>query len=225
MLVTDKIQRSTNLKSPPSKIFRKNFSQRSLRQGFHEKVKKKNTKGVDRIDPNNFEKCLDNNIVVISKKCLKGTYKFSPYLELLKLKGRGKEPRVISIPTVRDRIALYQMKEALFEIFPECVRRKTSRNYIQEINSYIASRREAELSIIYGDIKSFYDSIDRSILFERVGRRIKSGKVLSLIKRAVESPIMPKGYRKLDLKKYEVGAKGIPQGLAISNRLYRQLAR
>ncbi len=43
--------------------------------------------------------------------------------------------------------------------------------------------------------------------------------MLSLIGKAVESPIMPKGYRKSDLKKYEVGDKGIPQGLAISNIL------
>ena len=43
--------------------------------------------------------------------------------------------------------------------------------------------------------------------------------MLFLIKRAVESPIMPKGYRKSDLKKHEVDAKGIPQDLAISNIL------
>ncbi len=213
------MQRPTSLKSFPSQIFRKNFSQQSLQEGFCRKVRQKNTKGVDRADPSGFEKNLNENIKVISKKCLRGTYKFSPYLEFLKLKGRGKEPRVISIPTVRDRIVLCQLKETLFEIFPEYVRRKTSRNYIQEVNSCMASKEGTEISIIYGDIKSFYDSIDRHILFERIGRRIKSKKILALIRKAVESPIMPKGYRKADLKKYESNAKGIPQGLAISNIL------
>ncbi len=144
------MQNPISAKIFPSKLFRKNFSQRSLREGFYKKVKRKNTKGVDRADPNNFEKNLNENIKVINKKCLKGTYKFSPYLELLKLKGRGKEPRVISIPTVRDRIVLHQLKETLFEIFPECVRRKTSRSYIQEINSYIASREGAHPDVVGG---------------------------------------------------------------------------
>ena len=213
------MQRPTSFKNPPSQIFRKNFSQKSLKEGFHQKVKKKNTKGVDRVDPNTFGKNLSDSVKTISKKCLKGTYKFSPYLELLKLKGRGKEPRVICIPTVRDRLVLHQLKETLFEIFPECVRRKTSRNYIQEINTYIDSKEGTKMSIIYGDIKNFYDSIDRDILFKKIGWRIKSKVMLSLIKRAIESPVVPKGYRRSDLKVYRAGKKGIPQGLAVSNIL------
>ena len=203
----------------PSQAFRGRFSQKRLKEGFYRKVRRKNTKGVDRADPIAFEKNLNDEIKVVSRKCLKGTYKFSPYLELLKLKGKGKKPRFICIRTVRDRIVLYQLKELLFDIFPDCVRRKTSRNYIQEINSYIALKEGAELAIIYGDIKEFYDSIDRDILFERLGRRIRSKRILSLIRKAIESPVMAKGYRRSDLRKYELSKKGIPQGLAISNVL------
>lgn len=206
-------------KPPASKVFRKNFSQMSLRRGFFKKVRKKDTKGVDRVSPSIFQKELNNNIKTISKKCLKGTYKFSPYLEFLKLKGKGKAPRVICIPTVRDRVVLQQLKETLFEVFPECVRRKTSRSFVQEINNYIQSSKGSDLSIIYGDIKSFYDSIDRDILFETISQKIKSKIILTLIRRAIESPVMPKGYKRKDLKQHKLNEKGIPQGLAISNVL------
>lgn len=61
---------------------------------------------MDNITPKVFEAHLTDNIQIISKKVLAGAYSFTRYREILISKGRGKEPRVISIPTIRDKLAL-----------------------------------------------------------------------------------------------------------------------
>lgn len=89
----------TNTSQTPEQILTSLCQIDSLNKIYEEKFKHNTTKGIDRINGSQFEKQAQSQIQVIHDKCLSGTYKFSPYLELLKSKGRGKPPRVIAIPT------------------------------------------------------------------------------------------------------------------------------
>jgi RNA-directed DNA polymerase len=89
-----------------------------------------------------------NISIILKKKCLDGSYGFSPYVETLKSKGKGKHPRVIAIPTVRDRIVLLALKELLFKMFPDCVPKKLSNTYIHEINQLIPNIKLESTSIL-----------------------------------------------------------------------------
>ncbi|NJM23889.1 MAG: RNA-directed DNA polymerase, partial [Richelia sp. SM1_7_0] len=206
-----------NYKTPYT-LFKKHFQIQSLKEIHNQKFQSTKTKGLDRISGRQFSRQAVPQIRVIKKKCLNGTYKFSPYLELLSTKGRDKLPRVLSIPTIRDRIVLHALKEMLFDIFPQCKPRRLANTYIHDINKFISEKTPDEVSIFRADIKVFYDSIDRNILFKILKSKIKSRRILTLIKRAIEMPTVPQNYHRKDINKY-VNNKGIPQGLSISNVL------
>jgi RNA-directed DNA polymerase len=202
----------------PYRLFESNFQINSLNKIYDEKFKSSKTKGIDRLSGIKFENRAKEHIRIIHKKCMGGTYKFSPYLELIQSKGRGKFPRVLAIPTVRDRIVLNALKNILFQIFPECVQRKLANTYIYDIERFTGEISPSHIGVYRTDIKNFYDSINREKLFDKLKTRIKSKKLLNLIKKAVERPVVPKNYNREDLKKY-FNNKGIPQGLSISNIL------
>jgi len=202
----------------PYQLLKSYFTLKYLKEIYDEKIKLNPAKGIDRISGVQFERQAKSHIKIIHEKCLNGTYRFSPYFELLKSKGRGKAPRIIAIPTVRDRIVLYALKEILCQIFNEFVPRKLANTYIYEIRDFLSNKNPSDVAVFQADIKNFYGTIDREILFEKLHSRIKSQKVLTLIRRAIETPIVPKNYRKYELEKY-VESIGIPQGLSISNIL------
>ncbi|MEM9926839.1 MAG: reverse transcriptase/maturase family protein, partial [Cyanobacteria bacterium P01_D01_bin.50] len=120
----------------------------------------------------------------------------------------------------RDRIVLHSLKEMLFEIFPECKPRRLANTYIRDIKEHIknSDKSYSEISIIRTDIATFYDSIDRNILFKKLKQRIKSRRILALIQRAIETPTVPKNYHRKEIRQY-YSSQGIPQGLSISNIL------
>lgn len=208
----------TTIPKTPYTLLKEHFRIKSLKEIHYQKFKLTKTKGVDRISGRQFSRQIIPQVRVIKKKCLNGTYKFSPYLELLSTKGREKLPRVLSIPTIRDRIVLHALKEMLFKIFPECKPRRLANTYIHDINKFISGKSPNEVSIFRADIKTFYDSIDRNILFKKLATKIKSRRILTIIKRALETPTVPKNYHRKDINKYS-NNKGIPQGLSISNIL------
>ena len=100
-----------------ARYFRRYFSPKWLKIIYSDKIKYRATVGMDRITPVAFENKLDENVQLISQKVLSAKYKFTRYREVLISKGRGKEPRVISIPTIRDKLALsayHQFLQASF---------------------------------------------------------------------------------------------------------------
>ena len=208
----------TNTSQTPEQILNSLCEIDSLNEIYEEKFKYNTTKGIDRINGSQFEKQAQSQIQVIHDKCLNGIYKFSPYLELLKSKGRNKPPRVIAIPTVRDRIVLYLLKELLFQVFPECVPRKLANTYVLDIIKLLQNQQPSEIAIFRTDIKNFYSSINREKLINKLRSRIQSRKVIRLVQNAIETPAVPQNYRKKDKGKYRED-KGIPQGLSISNIL------
>lgn len=185
-----------SVQQTPYQLLKAYFKIEVLNKVYNEKFRFSVSKGIDRINGSQFQKQTQLQIKVIHDKSLSGTYRFSPYLELLQSKGRGKNPRVLAIPTVRDRIVLHILKEILFQIFPDCVPRKLANTYIYEIINFAKDKNPNNIKIMYADIENFYGTIDRNILLAKLSSKIKSKKLLTLIKRAIETPIVPKSYKK-----------------------------
>ncbi|MHB7168943.1 hypothetical protein ACYCJE_14980 [Klebsiella pneumoniae] len=101
------------------KLFKKLFSPKSLFDVYTERFSKSAAKGLDRINGMQYSNRARKELKKVSEKCLNGSFRFTPYLEKLKSKGRGKKPRVISIPTIRDRVVLKQLNVFLCEVFPK----------------------------------------------------------------------------------------------------------
>ncbi|MFG0787840.1 reverse transcriptase domain-containing protein [Delftia tsuruhatensis] len=199
-------------------LFESLFSATALEAVFEEKFASTTGKGIDRL--NGFQFAINAKALLAnaSAKCNFGTYRFSPFLEVLKTKGRDKNPRLIGIPTVRDRVVLHQLNKFLATLYPERVPKNVASTFVREISNDLKGKSPTETWICSTDIKTFYDSIQRDLTLEVLAKRVKSQRALKLIGHALATPTVPKNTKKNRHSDYRTEV-GVPQGLAISNIL------
>jgi retron-type reverse transcriptase len=176
------------------------FDLPKLQEAF-DYVSRKKTRGIDGTTVEKFSENKYDNFNLIKEKCLKGTYKFSPYLQKLQMKGKGKEPRVISIATIRDRVVLHIIKSLLQQAFPESVNRRLPNNYVKSINDFF-SKNGSENTLCYykTDIVGFYDSIPHDRLLCSVGERVASSCFLRLVQNSIKNPTTSFGSKRPNKK-------------------------
>lgn len=191
------------------------FNKKNLLKLFDEKLSKSRSKGIDKKNSFTYDRDIDTELII--RKVLNGNYKFSPYIELLKLKGRFKKPRVISIPTIRDRLVLLAIKEALHVFFPEAVNKSLPNNYIKEIWKFVNENR-GSLYFTQLDIEKYYNTIDRKLLLKLLQERKIDDRLINLINQAISTPTVPVNIPKSKYNNYKT-LEGCPQGLSISNVL------
>ncbi|MFD2167220.1 reverse transcriptase domain-containing protein [Thalassotalea euphylliae] len=199
-------------------LFEESFSVENLQAIFLENIKNKSGKGIDGISCEKFDRDLAQLVGKISSKAESCSYRFSPYLEIVKSKGRGKQPRIISKPTVRDKLALSALKNILHENYPDCVQNQLPNKYIRDIKSVVSKHDIEELYYLKIDIKGFYDNLNHKILLDKCLSELDDKRVLSLVRRAIINKTVPKNYKRSNSKQYQ-NTVGVPQGLSISNVL------
>lgn len=195
----------------PAVKFRQCFSQKNLRRIFNDNVSLSGVRGKDGISPEQFRRNLDDEVKLIHKKVLDGSYFFTPYKERLVSKGKGKSPRVLSIPTVRDRVVLRALCEFYTDVFSEAITRPPN----WHVRRFSEALKSAPLDnhVVRLDVVKFYDSCDHEIILEALKEKIRKKEIITLTRRLLKTPTT--------IKK-EVGAIneiGIPQGLSVSNIL------
>ncbi|MBR8056800.1 reverse transcriptase domain-containing protein [Burkholderia dolosa] len=195
------------------------FSAAALLDVFNARFSSARSKGIDRLSGFQYAQRSVTALAVTSVKCGNGSFRFTPYLEVLKLKGRGKAPRMIGIPTVRDRVVLHQLNAFLKAVFPDCIPANIANGYVRQIASDIPTHRPDETFVYGGDIKSFYDAIPRSRLLAVLKKRVTEPRALALICRAMATPIVAKNSSRGTRTSAAPNDRGVPQGLAISNIL------
>ena len=120
-------------------------------------------------------------------------------------KHGGKGVRVLSIPTIRDRVVQGALKLILEPIF-EADFQSGSYGYRPKRSAHDAVARVAQAivrhktRVIDFDLRSFFDSVRHHILFEKVARRVNDPEVMRLLKLLVKA----------------TGTKGVPQGGVLS---------
>lgn len=193
------------------------FLAENIRTCFKQHIFPKRGQGVDRISVDIFNRDLEAHIQTITKKCIAGTYKFSPYLETLQSKGRDKNPRVISIPTVRDRLVLKLITQYLHNEFHEYIARDLPNTVIKKIKKVI-EQKDAD-HYIKLDLKNFFGSISHDKLFKIIEAKNTHKPFLKLLKKAIENPTLPANYSAKQREDAKNNLQGVPQGLSISNIL------
>lgn len=194
------------------KVFESYTSPRRLKSLYKDHVFNGKARGRDGVKPDSLLSGIDPVVSAISREMRNGTYRFTTYRELLKSKGSFKHPRVISIPTAKDRIVLKTVAQLLLAIFPECASQRPQ-PLVQKLK--IALRTGSYDSFIRIDIKDFYPSIDHALLLKALRTRIHKKEILELIESAISTNTL--GDRARRSRKRET--RGVPQGLAISNIL------
>lgn len=174
---------------------------------FHKKIALSKAVGRDGTKLPSFEEKLDAEIALIRQRVTDGTYKFTRYKEKLISKGSRSFPRVISIPTIRDRLTLRALCEFLAQVYPNVGVRKPH-SYINRIRQYLSECDDNHV-FVRVDIRDFYPSIDKKKLIRKLRKKIRAPRALSLIEKAINTPTTAK----------DSPDPGIPQGLSISNIL------
>ena len=192
--------------------FEKNFSEEKLNAIFKENVLLTNACGIDNIRPRNFDTRIDNEIRIILNKVPKGNYKFTKYKLKLITKGRGKSPRELSIPTVRDRIVLRALCNFLRTRFKPSLNLVLPQTTVKHIKHDLTNG--SFNTYIKLDVRNFYPSINHDQMLGRLRRRIRHPHILNLIKLSIQTPTVS-----LSKPWDKPPEEGVPQGLSISNIL------
>jgi RNA-directed DNA polymerase len=120
-------------------------------------------------------------------------------------KDGGKKVRVLSIPSIRDRVVQGALKLILEPIF-EADFQSGSFGYRPKRTAHEAVARvaraivEEKTRIIDLDLASYFDHVQHSLLLEKVARRVQDDAVMHLLKMILKA----------------TGKKGVPQGGVIS---------
>lgn len=197
-----------------ARYFCRCFSPKRLENIYFSKVRYRATVGMDRITSKAFEDRLDENIQLISRKVLSGKYKFTRYREVLISKGRGKEPRVISIPTIRDKLALSAYHQFLQTTFGAIIEEPLLHTIVGDITQEVLSNRfDGYVKI---DITHFYSSINHDLLLRKVKKKIRKPEAIHFLKEAITTETIAQGSSSPGRAENKLG---IPEGLSISNIL------
>lgn len=196
-------------------IFKKLYTPKSILQFYEEKIYNNCSTGLDKITPLKFDENKNVIISKISEKVLSGKYNFTRYKKMLIPKGEQKYPRVICMPTIRDKLVLSVLHETLNKIFGDSIVSLLPQTIINNI--YTESQNNDYDGFIKIDIKTFYASINHSILFQKLHKKIRKVELLALIKSAIKTPALEIPIK--NRKKQKNREIGIPEGISISSIL------
>lgn len=192
--------------------FEKHFSEENLRRIYNDYILYSRAVGIDNLDSKSFEKQIDEHLEILSRKSRSGSYKFTKYKLKLISKGRQKVPREISIPTVRDRIALRAICDFLSEIYKGTISFDIPQNIIKKLKKNVVNNEYD--TCIKLDVTDFYPSVKHNEIMSRLGSKIRDPQIKDLIRSAITTPTVTTS-RPND----SPSIRGVPQGLSISNIL------
>lgn len=196
-------------------IFYNKFNYDYLLNLYHKKIFNKASPGLDHITSIKFESELKNNIDIVIKKVLNGNYKFTRYKKIIISKGEDKKPRVINIPTIRDKLVLSALNDCLNEIYQKRNCAGLPHSIINNICNAIDSNKY-DIFLKF-DIGSFYSNINHEILIQKLESKINNIEFINIIKTALETDAL-----EIPIKNKCSSTKrklGVPEGLNISNSL------
>lgn len=141
--------------------------------------------GIDKFTIKEFQLHLEENLLLLHKMLLNGTYEPLPALKIVVKKDEF-ETRDISILTVRDRIvhtAVYNIAQPVFEPkFLDCnFGYRTNKGANQASNRVEKLIKLGNIHVLRSDIENFFDSIDTGLLYEMIAEEIKEEPLLNLI--------------------------------------------
>lgn len=205
------IARNTSFKEE-SIHFEDFFTSEYLDKIYREHIIYSSATGIDLLTPYRFNDQAKDHIDICKRKISSGSYRFTKYKLKLISKGRGKNPREISIPTVRDRIVLKALNDFLNSFYREKINLNLPQRVVKTVSSEINLNTYDHC--IKLDVSNFYPSILHENLIQVISDEIDNLMAIELIKSAITSPSIVKS--KKDDKYSDIG---VPQGLSISNIL------
>ena len=142
-----------------------------------------------------------------------GTYVADPLLRI-ELPRQGRAPRLLAVPTVRDRVLQTAVAQVLGPILDptfeeESFAYRPGRSVRDAIATVIAARDSGYTCVVDADIEAFFDNIPHVELLEKLAPALPDQSVQPLIKTWLGAPIKTgSGFIRQE--------RGVPQGSPIS---------
>src|SRR5262250_1563413 len=116
-------------------------------------------------------------------------------------KDGGRKVRVLSIPSIRDRVVQGAIKLILEPIFEADFQAgsygyRPKRTAHQAVNRVAQAMVEEKTRVIDIDLRAYFDNVQHSLLLEKVARRVNDAAMMHLLKMILKA----------------TGKKGVPQG-------------
>lgn len=140
-----------------------------------------------------FEMNLENNLLKIGRELLNETYIFSKYFEFIiyepkerKIKTLEYRDRVVQTWYVENFLKPNFEKMYINDTFA-CIEGRGTHKAVDKMQEYlrIADKEYEEVWVLKCDIKKFFFSVDRKILYNLIKRKIKDKHFLRLTKKII----------------------------------------
>ena len=189
-------------------------SKRNLRSAWQSVRANKGAAGVDHQTIGMFERHLEENLTRLEESIRAGTYRPQAIRRAWIPKPGGKDKRPLGIPTVRDRVVQTALRNVLEPVFERDFAARSygfrpGRGCKDALRRVDWLLKAGYTFVVDADLRSYFDSIPRPQLLERVGAKVSDGRVLALVAAYLEQEVME------DMKHW-TPEKGTPQGAVIS---------
>src|ERR1039458_2147186 len=148
---------------------------------------------------------LTGFLVQIQDELIQRTYVPRPARRKEIPKDGGKKVRILSIPSIRDRVVQGALKLILEPIFeadfqPGSYGYRPKRTAHEAVDRVAQAIVEEKTRIIDLDLRAYFDNVQHYLLLEKVAKRLRDDEVMHLLKMMLKV----------------TGEKGVPQGGVIS---------
>jgi len=178
----------------------------TLQEAYEMAKKNDGAPGIDGVTFEAIEESgKDSFLERIRAELITGTYQPMPVRKKEIPKDGGTKVRVLSIPSIRDRVVQGAVKLILEPIFeadfqPGSYGYRPQRTAHEAINRVAQGIVEAKTKVIDLDLRAYFDMVQHCLLLDKVAKRVRDDQVMRLLKMILKA----------------TGQKGVPQGGVIS---------
>ena len=192
-----------------SSLMEQILSNENLNAAYLQVVRNKGAAGVDGMEYTELQKHLSENGENIKEQLRTRKYKPQPVRRVEIPKSDG-GVRKLGVPTVTDRFIQQAIAQRLTPIFEEQFHNhsygfRPNRCAQQAVIKALERMNNGHSWIVDIDLERFFDTVDHDKLMTIIGRTVKDGDVISIIRKFLVSGIMVDG-------EYEDSVIGTPQG-------------
>ena len=192
-----------------SSLMEQILSKDNLNTAYLQVVRNKGAAGVDGMEYTELAEYLLENGEIIKEQMRTRKYKAQPVRRVEIPKPDG-GIRKLGVPTVVDRFVQQAVAQVLSPIFEEKFHEhsygfRPNRSAQQAVVKALEMMNDGHNWIVDIDLEKFFDTVNHDKLMTIVGRTIKDGDVISILRKFLVSGIMIE-------EEYEESIIGTPQG-------------
>ncbi len=190
------------------------YAPANLRAAFARVKANRGGAGVDHVTVEQFEAHLDAELDRLHESLRDGSYRPQAIRRAWIPKPGSREQRPLGIPTVRDRVVQAALRNVLEPIFEREFAEhsygfRPNRGAKDALRRVDGLLRAGHTWVVDADLKSYFDTIPRDRLLERVRTRVSDGRALALVEAFLCQGV-------LDGLESWTPTAGTPQGAVIS---------